>query len=69
MIPNIHIHEQLMFERQKALLREMEQQHMLVELSRPRFRLARHLAAKVGAFLMMLGSGLKRLEAREKQAV
>ena len=69
MIPNIHIHEYLMFERQKALLREMGQQHMLAELSRPCFRLARHLAAIVGAFLMALGSGLKRLETREKQAV
>jgi hypothetical protein len=69
MIPNIHIHEHFMFERQKALLREMEQQHMLAELSGQRFRLARHLAAKVGAFLMVLGSGLKQLEVREKQAV
>jgi hypothetical protein len=68
MIPNIHIHEHLMFERQKALLREMEQQHLLAGLSGQRFRLARHLAAKVGEFLMVLGSGLKRLEVREKQA-
>jgi hypothetical protein len=69
MIPNIHIHEHLMFERQKALLREMEQQHILAGLAGQRFRLARHLAAKVGAFLMALGSGLKQLETREKQVV
>ena len=69
MIPNIHIHEQLMFDRQKEVQRETEQRRLLAGLPGQRFRLARHCAAKVGNLLMLLGSSLKRLEISEEQAV
>lgn len=69
MIPNIHIHEQLMFERQKEVQREMEQRRLLAGLPGQHFRLARHFAAKIGEVLILLGSSLKRLEVSEEQAV
>jgi hypothetical protein len=68
MIPNIQIHEQLMFERHQALQREMEQRRLLAGLPRYQFKLARRFAATVGELLIGLGSSLKRLEVSEQRA-
>jgi len=62
MIPNIHIHEELLFERQREVLREMEQRRMLKGLRRQRFNVPRRMAARVGMLLITLGTNLKRLE-------
>jgi hypothetical protein len=62
MIPNIHIHEELRFERHREVLREMEQRRMLKGLRRQRFNLPRRMAGKLGMLLIALGTSLKRLE-------
>ena len=69
MMPNIYIHEQLMFERQQELQREMEQQWMLAGLRRHRSGVVRRLAAGVGKILLALGTRLKGLESRGEQAM
>jgi hypothetical protein len=62
MIPNIHIHEELLFERHRQVLREMEQRRLLKGLRRQRFNVPRCMAARVGRLLIALGTHLKRLE-------
>ena len=62
MIPNIHIHEELLFERHREVLREMEQRRMLKGLRQQRFNVPRHMAGRVGMLLIALGTSLKRLE-------
>ena len=62
MIPNIHIHEKLMFERHQEVLREMEQRQLLKGLRRQGFSLPRQFAGKVGELLIALGTGLKQIE-------
>ena len=69
MIPNIHIHEQLMFERCQERQRAAAQQRLAAALRRERDRLPCRLVASIGAFLIKLGSSLKRLEVREKQVM
>jgi hypothetical protein len=51
MIPNLHIHEQLMYERVKALQQEFEQQRLLKRAPRPRIQIARRGATSLGRFL------------------
>jgi hypothetical protein len=67
MIPNIHIHEQLLFERCQERQREMAALRLAVGLRRERDRLPRRLEATVAGFVITLGSSLKQLEVREKQ--
>ena len=62
MIPNIHIHQELLFERHREVLREMEQRRMLKGLRRQRFNVPRRMAGKLGMLLIALGTNLKRLE-------
>ena len=62
MLPNLHIHEQLMFERAKEWQQAIEQRHLLKELPRQRFRVARHVAAHVRTLLITLGMRLNQLE-------
>ncbi len=69
MIPNIHIHEKLMFERHQELLREFEQRRVVASLRRQHFSRVRHMVARVGALLVVLGTSLKRLEPGAKQVV
>jgi len=67
MIPNIHIHQQLLFERCQ------ERQHALAEppraagLRRQRDSLPRRLVATIAGFVIKLGLSLKQPEVREKQ--
>ena len=67
MIPNMHIHERLMFERCQERQRAAAQQRLAARSHRERFRLPRRIAAHVGGFLITLGSSLKQLEVRERQ--
>ncbi len=61
MIPSIHSHEQLIFERCQ------ERQHAAAGLRRERDRLPRRLVAHIAGFLINFGSSLKQLEVRERQ--
>lgn len=69
MIPNIHIYEQLMFERQQELQREMAQQRLIAGLHHNHFSPACHLISKIGALLVALGMSLQQLELDGKQMV
>jgi hypothetical protein len=60
MIPNFHIHEQLMFERCQRLMAGLRQ-----ELGRR----PPCLVANIVEFLLKLGSSLKQLDTRERQVV
>jgi len=69
MIPNIQIHEQLLFERHREVLREMEQRRMLKGQRRQRFNVPRRVVARVGMLLIALGIHLKRLEPGREPAL
>ncbi len=66
MIFNNDLYEKAIRERHKDVQREMEQLRLLARLQRPRHSLRRHMAERVGIFLIELGMKLKqgaRLEA------
>ena len=67
MIPNVHIHEQLMLEHCQDLQRERAQQRLTAGLSQERGRRFPRFGANIAGFLLKLGSGLKQLDARERQ--
>ena len=67
MIPNIHIHEQLMFERHQKLQHEIAQQRFVAGLHQQHFNLARCLAGRLGALLVAAGTSLRQLELSGKQ--
>lgn len=69
MIPNIHIHEKLMFEHHHELQREMSQQRPVAGLLRHRPGLVRRLAARVVTIFLALRTRLRRLEPSGKKAV
>ena len=62
MIPHLHIHEQLLFEHRQDLFRERQQQRLVASLRQQRMSLVRRIAGRLGAFLIVLGMWLKRLE-------
>lgn len=66
MMFNNYLYEKAVRQRHKDLQREMEQLCLLARLQRPRLNLRRHIAERVGIFLIELGMQLKqgaRLEA------
>ena len=69
MIPNIHIHEQLMFERHQERQREMAQQRLVAGLLRHRGGVARRFVAGVVTLFLVLKTRLRRLESSEKKVV
>jgi hypothetical protein len=69
MIPNIHIHEQLMFERCQERQRAAAQQRLVAGLRRSHSSLARRLAGKLGVLLIALGTSLQRVALNGKQVV
>jgi hypothetical protein len=69
MIPNILIHEQLMFERCQELQRETARQKLAAGLRQERGRRPPRFVASIAGFLLKLGSGLKQLDTREKQVM
>ena len=66
MIPNLHIHEQLLFEHRQDLLRERQQQRLVASLRQQRFSLVRRIAGELGAFFITMGTSLKQLESRRE---
>jgi hypothetical protein len=60
MIPNIHIHEQLMLERRKSLQREAEQERWLSGL--PHHSRLRQMIGRLGTFFVAIGTGMQQLE-------
>ncbi len=62
MLPNLHIHEQLMFERAKEWQQAIEQRQLLKGLPQQQFHITRRIAASLGTFLIALGTRLKQLE-------
>jgi hypothetical protein len=69
MIPNIHIHEQLMFERCQERQRAADQQRLVAGLRWSRSSLTRRLAGKLGVLLVALGTSVQRLALSGKQVV
>ncbi len=71
MIPNLHIHEQLMYERVKALQQEFEQQRLLKGVPRSRVQIVRRGAASLGRFLGAVGARLiaTSLSLRKEQSL
>ena len=66
MIPNPYLHEKLVQTHHVDLLREAEQQRLLIHLPRYRESWIRHLVRKLGVLLVALGTSLQRFEpARE----
>ena len=61
MLPNLHIHEQLMFERAKEWPQAIEQRQLLKGLPRQQFHITRQVAASLGTLLITLGMRLKQL--------
>lgn len=61
MIPNLHIHEQLMFERVKALQQEFEQHCLLKGVPRSRFQIIRRGVASLGGLIGVVGARPKRV--------
>jgi hypothetical protein len=62
MIPNIHMHEQLLFERAQERQREIEQRHLLAGLRKPRRNVLRHVIGNLGTFFVALGTRMKQVE-------
>ena len=69
MIPNIHIHEKLMFEHHQERQREMAQQRLVAGLLRHRPGVARRFVAGVGTILVSLRKRLRGLESAGKKVV
>jgi hypothetical protein len=67
MIPNVHIHERLMFERCQERQHAVVQQRLATGLRREHSRVPRRLLAHIGGFLIKSGSSLKQLVVRERQ--
>ncbi len=67
MIPNIHIHERLMFERCQERQHAAAQQRMAAGLRRERYKLLRRFLANIAGVLVKLCTSLKQLEAHERQ--
>ena len=60
MIFNNDLYEKAIRERHKDAQREMERLRLLARLQRPRHSLRRHMAERVGIFLIELGMKLKQ---------
>jgi hypothetical protein len=67
MIPNIQIHEQLMFERHQELQRAMAQRRQVKELLRNRPDTAHRFVASAGTLFLAVRMRLKRLEPNGKK--
>jgi hypothetical protein len=57
---NNYLYEKAVHQHPKDLQREMEQLRLLAGLQRPRYSLRRHIAERVGIFLIELGMELKQ---------
>lgn len=62
MIPNIHMHEKLMFERARERQREIERQHLLSNLPKAHKSLMQWMMTILNAFIAAFGTRMKQLE-------
>lgn len=69
MIPNIHIHERLMFERHQERQREMAQHRRTKEAPRQRPGRARRFLASMGTLLLTVRTRVRRLQPSESKVV
>ena len=69
MLPNLYIHEYLMFERHQELQREMAELRMVAGLRRHHSGVVCRLARGVGTIFLALGTRLKGLESSGEQGV
>jgi hypothetical protein len=67
MIPNIHIYEQLMFERHQERQQEMAQHRQVKEALQQRPGIARRFVAGVGTLFLAMRTRQGRLEPRGKK--
>lgn len=67
MIPNIHIYEQLMFERHQERQREMAQYRQVKETRRQHPDIARRFVASVGALFLAMRMRQSRFEQHGKK--
>ena len=67
MIPNLHIHEQLMFERGPQRQSAAAWLRQAAEIRRERDNLSRRLVVTLAEFVIKLGSSLQHLDPYEKQ--
>lgn len=66
MVPNIYMHEQLARERLQTLLREAEHERKLAEAQHASaLHLPQHLRARLGKYLLALGTKLQSAQAVE----
>ena len=65
MIPNIYIHEQLVREHRQALQCEAEQERLLAEGQHASPPSLPRLAARLGEYLIAVGTRLQRAQATE----
>lgn len=64
-MPNIHMHEQLLFERAQERQRELERRHLLAGLRKPRRSVMRHCIGNLGTFFVALGTRMKQASQTE----
>jgi hypothetical protein len=67
MIPDIHTGEKLVLAHRQQLQREAEHERLLAELPGHSSHPLRHMAARLGTFLITLGTRLRQLEQPRKQ--
>jgi hypothetical protein len=67
MVPDIYTREKLALEHRQQLQREAEVEQVLRELPEHSSHPMRHIAGKLGMFLIALGTRLKQLEHPHKQ--
>lgn len=67
MIPNIHIHEQLMFERHRERQHEMAYHRKVKEALRQRPGIARRLVASVETLFLALKIRQRRVQSSESK--
>jgi len=66
MLPNIYMHEKLVYERRQALLREAEQQRRLAGVQpTPHLHWLRRLVAGLGRYFVAVGTRLQCAQAVE----
>ena len=69
MIPNIHIHEKLMFERHQERQREMAQYRQVKEVLRNRPSIARRFVASVGTLFLAVRTRQRRVQPSESKVL
>lgn len=67
MLPNIHIYEQLMFERHQERQQEMAQYRQVKETLRQRTGIARRFVASVGTLFLVMRTRQSRFEQHGKK--